>query len=160
MADDDEGALVTPEEAFQPQRRLQVEIVARLVKQQQVRLGKERARERDTCPPAAREGGTGALLRVMIKTETREDLRGPRLRRVGVDIGKAGVDLGNAHAIGRRLRLLHQACALDIGGEHRLDQAFRSAGRFLRQDAKPRAVAQLDRAAIGMNLPGDHLEQR
>ncbi len=96
----------------------------------------------------------------MVKAEAGQDFRGPRLRRVGVDIGEAGVDFGDAHAVGDSLRLLHQGGTLDIGGKYRLQQAFRPARRFLRQDAKPRALAQLDTAAVGMQLPRDQLEQR
>ena len=79
MADDDEGALIPAEEILQPQRRLQIEIVARLIKEEQVGFRKQRTRERDTRPPTAGEGGAGALLRFMIEAKASEDFCRPLL---------------------------------------------------------------------------------
>ncbi|MNT67724.1 hypothetical protein D3C72_2058900 [compost metagenome] len=54
VADDDDGMRITPDIVFQPERAFKVEIVGRLVEQQQVRLGKEHAGQRHPHSPAAR----------------------------------------------------------------------------------------------------------
>jgi hypothetical protein len=59
VADDQHGVRVAREVAFQPQRAFEVEIVRRLVEQQQVGLREQHARQRHAHPPAAREGGAG-----------------------------------------------------------------------------------------------------
>ena len=55
MGDGDDGALVRLEEALEPGDRLGVEMVRRLVEQEQVRRREEQARERDPAALAARE---------------------------------------------------------------------------------------------------------
>ena len=53
MADDHDGRRITGEIIDQPQRPFEVEIVGRLVEQQQVRLRKQHRSEGDAHPPAA-----------------------------------------------------------------------------------------------------------
>ena len=55
MGDGDDGALVVVEEALEPGDRLGVEVVRRLVEQQQVGRGEQQPAERDAAPLAARE---------------------------------------------------------------------------------------------------------
>ena len=60
----------------------------------------------------------------------------------------------------RRLRFREQACALDVGLEHDLDQAFRSARRLLREPADAPARRDCDVALFGAEVARDHVEQR
>src|SRR3546814_3974678 len=53
MADHDQGLGIGLEVAFQPDRGLQVEMVGRLVEQQQLRLLEQHRGQRHTHPPAA-----------------------------------------------------------------------------------------------------------
>jgi hypothetical protein len=55
VRDGDDGALVVREEAFEPGDRLRVEVVRRLVEQEQIRRREEQPAERDTAALAARE---------------------------------------------------------------------------------------------------------
>jgi hypothetical protein len=55
VADDQHRRPVAFEEILEPERRLEVEMVGRLVEQQQVRAGEEQGGQRDPHPPAARE---------------------------------------------------------------------------------------------------------
>jgi len=53
VADDDESAPPALQIRLEPQRRLEVEMVGRLVEQQQVGLGEQRRGKRDAHAPAA-----------------------------------------------------------------------------------------------------------
>ena len=57
MGDGDDGALVGLEEALEPRDRLGVEVVRRLVQQQQVGRGEQHPRERDAPALAAGQRG-------------------------------------------------------------------------------------------------------
>ena len=61
VGDGDDGALVRLEEALEPGDRLGVEMVRRLVEQEQVGRGEQEARERDPAPLAARKRGHVAV---------------------------------------------------------------------------------------------------
>jgi hypothetical protein len=61
VGDRDDGALVVGEEPFEPEDRLGVEVVRRLVQQQQVGGGQQEPAERDTPPLAARQARHVAL---------------------------------------------------------------------------------------------------
>src|SRR3546814_2397567 len=65
VADDDKLARIASQEAFQPHRRLQVEVVGRLVEQQQVGVREEQRRKRDAHLPPARE----AVERLCLRSE-------------------------------------------------------------------------------------------
>ena len=53
MADDDHGARIVRQMVFEPQRALEIEIVGRLVQQQQIGRGEQRRGERHAHAPAA-----------------------------------------------------------------------------------------------------------
>ncbi len=55
VADHDEAAAIGLEERFEPERRLEIEMVRRLVEQQQVRLREQQSGEGDAHAPAAGE---------------------------------------------------------------------------------------------------------
>ena len=59
MADQQQGLRIAPEVVLEPQARLEVEVVGRLVQQQQVGLGEQHGGERHAHAPAAREARSG-----------------------------------------------------------------------------------------------------
>ena len=61
VADDEDGAVVVGDKAAQPLDALEVQVVGRLVQQQQVGMTQEELGERDAHLPAARELGARAL---------------------------------------------------------------------------------------------------
>ena len=77
-----------------------------------------------------------------------------------VDIDQPGLDLGDAVRIMRRLRLVQQRIALDIGLEHDLDQALRPVRRLLGKAADSPARRQRDGAALGRHVAADGGKQR
>ena len=78
---------------------------------------------------------------------------------MGVDIDEAGLDVGDAMRIARRFRFREQGGALNIGGEHEIEQAGRAARRLLLDAAEPHLPRHRDRAGIGRKIAGDHVEQ-
>ena len=58
------------------------------------------------------------------------------------DVDEPRVDLGDALRVARGLRFGHQRLALDVGGEHEVDQAFRAGRRFLLDAADARALGR------------------
>ncbi len=160
MADDDDRVRVAREEALEPERAFEVEVVRRLVEEKKVRLVEEERGKRHAHAPAAREVGAGPRLRGGIETEPGENACGARLRRVGADVGEAGVDLGDAVRVAGVLGLGKQLVALAVGGEHRLKQRVRAAGRLLLDAADPGAFRNGDRAGIGGEVAGDRAEER
>ena len=145
---------------LEPQRALEIEIVGRLVEQQEVGLGEQSRGERDAHAPAAGKGGQRPRAARFVETKAGKDRRRARRRRMRVDIDKPRMDFGDAMRIGGGLGFAKQRAALGIGREHEIDERRLAAGRFLRDLADPRAPGQRDRAALGRDLAGDQPEQR
>ena len=160
VADHDDGARIAREIALEPERAFEVEIVGRLVEQEQVGLGEEQGGERDAHAPAAGKVRAGPRLRRGVEAEAGEDARRARLRRMRVDIAEPCVQLGDAVRIGGALRFVEQLGALAVGGQHGLDQRLRSARRFLLDAADARALRQRNRSGVGRNLAGDGAKER
>ncbi len=159
VADDDEGAPPVAQKGLQPQRRLEVEMVGRLVEQQQVRLGEERGGEGDAHPPTAGEGRQRAFLRRGVEAESGEDDPGPRRRRMGIDIEEPRVDFTDTMRVMRLVGLVQERGALEIGGEHHLDRRRVAAGRLLLDGADAQAFLHADLAGIGLQLAEDEMQQ-
>ena len=124
MRDEDDGEVATHQEAFEPLDGGDVEVVRRLVEQQEVRLAHEGLAEQNPATLAARERGEG---RVGLKLEPADhglDLRHARPRAAGIADRVAAPR-------GRRFRRLG-ACAFRHDVEH---TAGSVAGEVLRQHA-------------------------
>ncbi len=100
MAHDDERPGIALQMGFQPCGRLEIEVVGRLVQQQQVGLDEERSGERDPHAPTAGEVRERHLLHCLVDAETGEKARGPRRCCVRTDLRETGLDLGAAGATG------------------------------------------------------------
>ena len=95
VADHDHGARIIGQMVFQPQRAFEVEIVGRLVQQQQVGRRKQRRRQRHPHAPAAGEFRARPRLIGGGKSEAAQDRRRAGRRRVRVDVDQPGLDLGD-----------------------------------------------------------------
>ncbi len=84
----------------------------------------------------------------MIEAEAGENMRRAGRRCMGVDIDEAGLDIGDAMRIARRLRFREQRGALGVGRQHEIEQAGRAARRFLLDAAEPHLPRHRDRAGI------------
>ena len=159
VADDQHGMRIAPEIIVEPESALEIEIVGRLVEQQEVRLREQDGGERHAHAPAAREGRAGPVLCLGVEAEAMQDGGGAGRRRIGADIGQPRLDLGAAEAV-RGLGLGEKGGAFLVGCEHHLDQAFGPARRFLRHCADPQSAGQGDVAALRGDLTLDDAEER
>ena len=94
-------------------------------------------------------------LRGFVEAEPLEDPGRPRRGVMRLDIDKARVDLGDALRIARGFRFGHQRVALDVGGEHEVDQAFRAGRRFLFDAADACALGDTIVAALRRKLAAE-----
>ena len=108
MADDEDRGRLALQVVGQPQHAFEVEIVGRLVEQQNVGRGEQHRRERDAHAPAAGELRQGTILRGFVEAEAGEDARRPRRRGMGVDVGEPYLDFGDPLRVGRALGLFQQ----------------------------------------------------
>ena len=159
VADQDQSAAIGAQKPLEPQRRLEVEMIGRLVEQQEVGLGEEDCRKRDPHPPAARQICDGPALHRLVETQPGEYARGSARRRMGVDLDQPRLDLGGAQRLGPGLPLGEEAGALMVGGEDRVERARLPARRLLRQKADPIAARQFDRPAIRLRGAADQVQQ-
>ena len=160
MADQEQGLGVAPEIVLEPQARLQIEMVGRLVQEQQIGLGEQHGGERHPHAPAAGEAGERLLLCLLVEAEAGQDRARPRRRGMGADVGQPGLDLGDGMRLDRGLGGAQQPRALLIGLEHRLARRALAARRLLRDPADPGAAAQPNFAGIRRQLAQDQAQQR
>ena len=96
VADDQRGVRIFLQPRFQPERAFEIEIVGRLVEQQQVRLGEQRRGERHPHAPAAGKFRHRPVEIGVGEAEAVQNFRGARRRAVGVDGVELVVDLGQS----------------------------------------------------------------
>ena len=160
MADHDQRPGIALEEALEPQRRFEIEVVRRFVQQQHIGRGKEQRRQRNTHLPAAGVTVERQALHFLIEAETEQDTSGPRRSAVGVDRQQAVMDIAEPVRLGAMIRLIHQLRALNIGGEDGVERGRGAARCFLGDIAEPRAARHFDLALVGLELADDDFHQR
>jgi len=159
-ADDDEGAWITRQVIGEPERAFEIEIVGRLVEQQQVRLGEQHGGERGRACASAGEVVQGRCCAAASKpSPARMDAARAgaacapmSARRVWISAMRCGSVAVSASA--RRLvRSLSAASTT-------LDQAFRPVRRLLRQAADAGSAPASRSAMLERQLADDGAEQR
>ena len=142
VTDDQNRVRVFGQIAFQPKRAFEVEIVCRLVQQQQIRLCKKHRGQGNAHPPATRKGRTGHRVFRIVKAQTFEDRGGTRLGGPGINIAEARLNLGDAVGV---VGLLGQQCgAFRVRGQHRIKKRHLGGGDLLGDTADPGAFWQDD----------------
>ena len=159
MRDDDDGARVVGEMVLEPQRAFEIEIVGRLIQQQEVGCREQRCRQRHAHPPAAGKFRAGALLIRGGEAEAAEDGGGARRRGMGIDIDETGLDFGDPVRIGGGIGFLEQRGALEVGLEHHRDQARRAVRGFLGEAADGPARRDRDAAGFQRQVAANGVEQ-
>ena len=159
VADQYQAAAIEAQVAFEPQRGFEIEVVGRLVEQQQVGLGEQYRRQCHPHPPPAGQLVERPALHRVVEPEPGEDARRPARRRMGVDLDEPRFDLGGAQRRRPGFALGQQAGALAIGGEHRLVRGCGAARRLLSEKPDAVAAGQLDRAVLGLQHPAYQVEQ-
>ena len=159
MAHQQNGVGIVPDVALEPDRAFKVEVVGGLVEQQNVGCAKQRRCQRHPHAPATGQGGAGAVLRRLAEAEARQDDGRPRRSRMGLDIGQSDLDFRNAVRIGCRFSLGQQGFPFLVARHHRVEQAFRPAGRFLRHRADPGILRHAGGARFRDQVAKDKLQK-
>ncbi len=158
VADHQGGARIALQPRLQPQRAFQVEIVGRLVQQQQVGLGEQGGGQRHAHTPAAGELRHRPAQVGVGETQAAEDFRRPGRGCVGPDLEQPAVDL--AQALGRGgLQLGQQVGALLVGGQDGVQQRHGRCGVFLRHRGDAARARGEDVARERRQFAQDQLEQ-
>ena len=158
MADDQRGVRVFLQPRFEPERALEVEVVRRLVQQQQVWLREQGGRKRHPHAPAAGEFRHGTSEIGGGEAEAGEDFGRPRGRAIGIDLDQPGVDI--PHPLGfSGLELGIQRFPLHVGCQNRVEQCHRCSRMLLLHRCNPGGFRQADFAPVGGELPENQFEQ-
>ena len=160
VADQEQGLGVASQIVLEPEARLEIQMVGRLVQEQQVGLGEQHRSECCAHAPAAGEAGQRLLLRGLVEAQAGEDRARPRRRGVRPDIGEAGLGFGDGAGIVRGLGGAQKRGALVIGIEHRLARRALTARRLLRDPVDARMAAQAHLAGIRRELAPDQAQER
>ena len=143
---------------FEPQRAFEIEVIGRLVEQQQIGLGEQSRGQRHAHAPAAGELRHRPLEIGVGKAEPAQDFGGARRRAVGVDRVEVLVDLGKVFGLGG-FQLRIQGLALRVGGEDRVQQGDRRGRMLLIDRSDLCRLRQQDIALLRGELADDQLEQ-
>ena len=141
VGDDDEPAGVAAEVVLEPEQGLEVEVVRRLVEQEERGLAHEEASDVGAHDPAAGERPGGQVVVALAEAEAGEDLLGAGLERP-VHLG-VGV-----------VRVVRRAGRRDLE-----DGLLADGGALLGQEAEVRAALPLGRALVGLLLAEDDAEE-
>src|SRR6185312_5449874 len=112
VADEQQRVAIAAQEIGEPQRGFEIEVIGRLVEQQQLGLGEKHAGKRDTHTPAAGEIRQRLILLVVVEAEAGEDAGSARFRRMSADRGEPLVDFRDTRCIAAVLGLGEEALAL------------------------------------------------
>ena len=124
MTDDHHRMGIFSEVNFEPGCALEIKIVGRFIQKKKVRLRKQNPAQGGPHAPSARELPARPRKVGLGKSKADQYLRGPRFRRIRVDICEAGVDLANPHRILGGLGFLHEGRALHIGRQHHIEKCL------------------------------------
>ena len=175
MRDQDHGIRIAAQEGLEPIAGFEIQMVGRLVEQEQLRLAQEQLGQGDAHLPAAGKLAAVAVEVGRGEAEAAEDhLRAalevvaavgiPRLAGGGIR-GHQGVVLRMIRSGVREIRLQPGAFIRDavnvLEGGHRFgqDAAAADAERLLGQVADHRSLRNVDAAAVGFDLAGHHAQK-
>ena len=162
VRDQQQGAAVVAQPLFEPDHRVQVEVVGGLVEQQQVGAAHQRLREVEPHAPAAGKVGHRARDVGRRKAEAIEQGGGSRRRAVAVDLLQAAMQFADALAgvcgFGDG-QIGFDAAQFAIAIEHEVERRARQRGRLLRDMGDHPARGQFAIAAIGRKLAAQQREQ-
>ena len=144
---------------LEPGDGLEVEMVGRLVQQQEVGLDEEHGGKRHPHPPPAREGGQRSSLRLLVEAQPLQDAGGTGRCRVGADGTQPVMDLGEPGRLRRHLQLGQEGCALAVGGQHALQRGQLAARRLLRHHPDPHPGLKAQAAFVRLQLARDQPQQ-
>ncbi len=142
--------------ALQPQHRVEIEVIGRLVKQQQIGTAGQGAGEIQPNPPATGKVRHRPREVGIAESQPVQHLGGARLGGVTIDIGIAGVQTANGFTVAARFRSAQFAFdtpQLAIAIQHEFQRGCRQRRRFLGDAGNLPAGGQFQIARFSMQLP-------
>ncbi|TLD45743.1 MAG: hypothetical protein FAZ92_02005 [Accumulibacter sp.] len=100
VRDDDHRAVALVDHVFQPADRADVEVVGRLVEEQDVRVGEQRLDQQDAQFPAGCDITHRAMVLRCRNADAEQQFAGARLGAVATVLGKTGFEVGGVHVVG------------------------------------------------------------
>ena len=165
MGDEHDAAGEGAHTAFQPVDRGEVQVVGRLVQQQQLRVADQRAREADAATPATGQLAEALVLRQFEFAADGVDalVDAPAVQRVDALLQLLQLAQTGAFGtgIGKLLEFVdHVLQAGQAGGHVFANRLVQFRRQRLLQLAYPQRVAVLDFAVVGLLHAGDQPQQR
>ena len=164
-----DGRVEVEQRLLEPLERLDVEMVGRLVEQQQVGLGGERARQRGARELAAGERSQRAVEIVVDEPEAMDDRARPLAPAIAADglearlharVAVHGLLVARGHRVLQALQLRLELDRLARARENVFPEAeLAFAGRALVVQRDARALGEHELAAVDRGLPGQHPQQ-
>jgi len=127
VADQDQGAAVIPQKAFEPEGGFEVEVIVgsssskRSGSAKRIAASPTRIRQPPERSPTARAGP-------LVEAEPGEDACRPARCRMRPDLDEVCLDLGDAQRLRPGFTLGEEPCALAVGGEYRLERVAAPLG--------------------------------
>ena len=169
VRDDDDRALALVEHVLQPADRVDVEVVGRLVEQQDVRVRKQRLREQDPQLPPRGDGAHRAAVLLLGDAEAEEERARARLRVVSAVLGELRLEVGGLHVVVLggvgvrvdRVALGHGRPHLLVAHQHDVEYALVFVGELVLAQA-PDALVGVDGdvARRGLQFAAEDLHER
>jgi hypothetical protein len=162
VRDHQQHAGILQQPLLEPEHRIEIEMVGRLVEQQQIRRHHQRAREIQAHAPAAGEIRNRLAMRLRLETEPVQQPAGACFRVVAVDVGHLLVRDGNRVPILGRHRGgfgFDDRVNPGVAGDDEIDRGIRQRRRFLRDACDAQARRQIEIALVGLDLALDRREQ-
>ena len=153
------------EPVLEPQHGVEVEVVGRLVEQQQVRAAHQRLREVEAHPPAAGKARDRIRVPRFGKAQAGQQRRGARARAVAADVVEAVMQVGQRFAVECAWsRSAAASAAFDLAQfavavEHVVDRRHLDGRRLLRDVRDRPRRRQVDRAGVGQQFVADGGEE-
>ncbi len=154
------GVVLQP--VFQPEHRIQIEVVGRFVEQQQVGAAGAGPGQVEAHPPAAGEVGHRALEVGVGEAQAVQHLGDAGLGRVTADFAVAGVQVADGLAVAPGFRLDQfalDAAQFNVAVEHEVDGGIGQGRGFLGDAGNVPAGRDLDIAGFGMQFVGEQREE-
>ena len=162
MADHHDRAGVALQPGFEPDERVQVQVVGRFVEEQQVGRAHQRARELQAHAPAAREAVDGLLALRRLEAQAQQQRLRTRARVEAADLADLHVRVGHRVAVLGGLgglEFLLREHQRDVALEHEVGGRVVGLGHVLRDFAEAPARRDLEIALVGLQAAGQQREQ-
>ena len=119
MRDDHHRAVALVEHLLEPADRVDVQVVGRLVEQEDVGIGEQGLGEQDPQFPTRRHFAHRAFMLLLCNADSRQQLAGARLGGVAVEFGEPRLQVGRPHiVVVGRVRVRIDPVALDASLPH------------------------------------------